>query len=69
MESLSGSLGSGSTTGSIICPSMPSERTMAGILYSSPRSNAVEMMSTVSWTVDGANTSMWKSPCAVDFVA
>ena len=42
---------------------------MAGILYLSPSSNAVAIMSTVSWTVEGANTRMWKSPCAVDLVA
>ena len=34
------STGSGSTTGSIIWPSMPSERIIAGMRYSSAFSNA-----------------------------
>ena len=54
--------GSGSTTGSIIWPSMPSARIMTGVRYSSATSKAWYARSAISCTVEGAYTTTWKSP-------
>ena len=43
--------------------------TMAGMRYLSAVSKAWEIKSTISWTVEGANTRIWKSPWPVALVA
>ena len=53
---------SGSTTGSIIWPIVPSAKITAGMRYFSPSSNASDVMSAISCTVAGARTITRKSP-------
>lgn len=48
--------GSGNVTGSIICPSRPSARIIAGMRYWSALSNASVTVSTISCTEHGAYT-------------